>query len=127
MARERPAPLTVIALLLAWLSLGGFTIAIWASTIDVRFGAQVALVVVGLWYGVSALGAALGLWRMRSWALPLVASWGGATLAAGWLPQFLTRNQPPLSTGIGATALLLLVVLPVWFYVRRRLRRPEPG
>jgi hypothetical protein len=121
MMSKRSRSLTVIALLLAWLSLGGFGIATWASVIDTRREAQVALVIVGLWYGLSALGAAAGIWRMRPWALQALTSWGGATLAAGWLPQFLMMNQPPLSTGIGATVLCLLIVVPVWLHVRRSL------
>jgi hypothetical protein len=115
--------LTVIAVLLACLSLGGFAVALWASTIDVRAGGQGTFVIVGLWYGMSALGAAIGLWRMRKWTLLLLGSWGLANLAAGWVPQFITRNQPPLAVGFGGTLMLLAVVAPLWFFVRRRLSR----
>ena len=121
----RPKSLTLVALLPAWLSLGGFAIAIWASAITPRSAAQATFIVVGTWYAVSALGAAAGLWRVRAWALPFLTSWGVATLVAGWLPQLVVHNQPPLAPGIGATLQLLVVVLPLWFFVRRRLPPPS--
>jgi hypothetical protein len=103
----------VLALLLAWLSLGGFVIALWASTIDVRWSFRGPALIVGGIYGLSALAAALALWRVRPWAHIPLRVWVLATVSAAWLPRLTAQNDAPVwltvvaSLVSGAVALLI--------------------
>jgi uncharacterized membrane protein len=109
----RPLGLTVLALLLAWLSLGGFVIALWASTIDVRWSFRAPALIVGAVYGLSALAAAVALWRLRQWAHIPLKVWTLATVLAAWLPRLTAQNDASIwitvlgSLVVGVVALLI--------------------
>ena len=71
---KRPGGITVLCILLAWLGLVGLSNAwfIFAG----EFPGKGPLVGVGvLVYGVTALVACVGLWRMASWAPKALHAW----------------------------------------------------
>ena len=83
---KRPVGFTLLALLFAWLALGGFGFA-WAS--PRTDPAQVAalglrvpvMVAIGLLYGGAASAAAVALWRVAAWAPRAILIWGGCLVA----------------------------------------------
>jgi xanthine/uracil permease len=112
---------------LGWLSLAGFGVAVWAFQLDPRFDTRpvirLAFAMGGFFYGTSALAAAIGLWRARTWSLKAVYVWGASVVLAAWLPTLALRNQPPLSVAIGGTVMAGLLVLVLALFVKSRLRR----
>jgi FtsH-binding integral membrane protein len=123
----RPLGLTILALLLGWLSLFGFGIARWATQLDPRLDSRPAVRatfgIVGLLYGCSALAAASGLWRLRPWSLRAIYVWGVFVVLVAWLPTFVLRDKPPVSTAIGGSFMLAFLVLIIVLFARSRLQK----
>ena len=112
----RPLGLTLLALVLAWLSLGGFVVVLWASTIDVRWSFRGPALILGATYGVSALVAAVALWRVRPWAHVPLKVWALATVSAAWLPRLTAQNDAPMWITVLASLVLGVVAVLVHRY-----------
>ena len=96
-SRTRPLGLSIIAVLLALLAIPGFLNAfLWSrlsATMPPEASAQLRAVVntlaspvvsaAAIFYAVTALCAALGVWKMRAWA-PLAISVGARRLHLRW-------------------------------------------
>jgi hypothetical protein len=102
---NRPARLTFLAILLVLFSLaalyyafGYFTgregkpdewvlreeepmIPVWPFTIPRRYEPLPVMGALALFYGVTALAAAVAIWRVHPWAFPLCVAWSVAILA----------------------------------------------
>ena len=79
----RPRALTLGAIVLGWAGLTGLALAVAVLTIPELGHAAWLLAGVGLWFGLSAVASAVGLWRMRPWARRTLEAWRiGAFLAA---------------------------------------------
>jgi len=121
---KRPLGFTLLALALAWVSIGGFGLAYWAATTQTGSVTSLAFGALGIVYGVSSLWSAVGLWRVRAWAWHPLLVWALASLAACWLPFLVSPNQPSRWPPVLGTLLMagfLLVMLP---YVRARSPQP---
>jgi hypothetical protein len=107
---RRPAPVTIISAMLAFLALAGFGNAVVWNQSEVvaaasRYGlavggcAHTSILLVG---AAAALASSVGLWRMASWARPSVIVWCASVVAfdAWAIHSGLLRSAGPASTGI---------------------------
>jgi hypothetical protein len=77
---KRPVGITVLALLLGWLAIGAFVLTMTAEALA-ELGIRWQLVRLGaLAYGLCAIVAAVGLWKMRRWGYLAFVAWVGAVL-----------------------------------------------
>ena len=139
----RPRGLSIIAVLLTMMAVSGLLNAfIWphlsASLPDempaqMRVGvgmlASPVVSAVEILYAISALCAAVGIWRTRPWAPPAVLAWGGcavimicifavvapkmADMAVNWLVVVCAQ--------LAAATVAIAVVGATWWYVRRNV------
>ena len=121
---KRGLGITILGILLVWLSLGGFAVAAWASVIDSRWGFRGPTLFVGVLYGLSALSSGLGLLRGRTWALTPLKGWAAATVAVVWLPRLVRNNDYPIWQAVLGSVLAGAFCIAVYQYVARRLARP---
>jgi hypothetical protein len=124
---KRPTGFTLLALTLAWSTIGGLGLAYWAATTDVRAGVQVAFELVGLVYAGACIASAMGLWLAGKWTSRPLFVWALTSIVACWLPYLLLPNQapgPPAVLGTAAVAGLAYLVLR---YVRVTLGAPTAG
>ena len=106
---RRPRSFTLLAVLLAWLGLGGLALAFWAHSIDVRPGVALAFQAGGLAYGLSALVSAIALWRVRPWAGTALRAWGVAAGAGALLPLLVVKAPAsPILQALGSVLVVRL-------------------
>jgi hypothetical protein len=133
---RRPVGATLLALALGWLAIAGFGNALMWRTVPsslnvaessplgrfIEAASSPLFTAVALAYGVTALVACIGLWRMRPWMARAVLAWVTAVAITGvWMlltvPGELLLGGPlaALAFVVGGVTLLLLV----YRYVRR--------
>ena len=118
MNARRPLWIVVAATFLSLLSLAG-----WALVFVGLDAPDLAILIVGLWFGASALASGIGLWRMRRWVLVALPSCGVATIPIIWgLTQFAVGGRPSLASAIQGDLLPLLLISLIWIAARRRLQ-----
>lgn len=118
---QRPAGAMVLALLLGWLSIGGFGNAvIWRSvsgafdqSLPPQLAAFIAALQSPLWtilslaYGVTALAAAIGIWQLRSWMSSAFLAWSVVVIATlVWLSYAM-----PLESSGGRVLAIVFFIL----------------
>lgn len=69
MEGKRPAGLSALSIILGWLAFSG-EIIFWMSNSE-------TISILALLYGASALAAAIGIWKVRPWALHAYLAWCG--------------------------------------------------
>jgi uncharacterized membrane protein (DUF2068 family) len=121
--RARPAGLSLLATVLILLALAAFVLALTAEAVAMLEGARWRLIQVGaLIYGVTAIVAAVGLWRLRRWGYLAFVGWVGAVLLAGLLtPVVVPRSHLPWWASLVWIGLVALIALPLARYVRRAI------
>ncbi len=139
---DRPLGATVLAILLGWLAVAGFGNAIVWRGVSARVAAPEntplaeVLAITGsplssalaLAYGVTALVACIGIWRMHSWMVYAYKSWIVAVGALFvWmsfvLPSSIILGGRAAVLGFGAALVALLtVVLPYLHRLAERTR-----
>jgi hypothetical protein len=111
--KKRPPSATIIAILLGWLAVAGFV-----NGATGMMGNQILPTASG----ITALLAAIGLWKMRTWGLAAYIMWAIIALLSGVIMQRAQVNASlPLFAGFLFPAVLILVgggVL-VWKALRR--------
>ena len=120
---KRPLGLTLLALLLAWLSLGAVILAVVKPTPTPDLPWAWYQLAAGM-YALTALPAAVGLWTRSSWAPRAFSIWSVVALLAGVLPA-LTMPTPLANSVILPVVILLLgAVILLWLgrYVRRSVQ-----
>lgn len=120
---KRPLGMTVLALVLSWIAIGGVGLSL-ASPTFARVGVPWRLyAIAGLAYGASGLLAAVGIWKLAPWACPAFQIWAASALVAGSLP-LLTNPKAVQSWWMLPLgwALLLGVMVPLAVYVRNSVR-----
>jgi hypothetical protein len=122
---KRRFGITVLALLLYWLSLGGFAMAILAPNLR-ELGVPWAWYrLAGLLYGLLAVASATGLWRLAPWSSIAFAAWAAVAIAAGILPALTLPNADvpwwviPLGIVLAAA-----IFVPLGHYIRRSVPAP---
>ena len=121
---KRPFGITLVALVLVWLGLGAFVLAMTAETLAAT-GARWQLVQVGaLVYGLTAAVAAFGLWKLRRWGYVAFVGWVAAVLAIGlWWPAAFPGLTLPQWAAWLWIAVVAAIMLPLGRYVRRTIAR----
>jgi hypothetical protein len=117
---KRPPGITVLALLLGWLAIGAFVLTMTAETLA-EIGVRWQLVRLGaLAYGLCAIAAAVGLWKMRRWGYLAFVAWVGAVLLVGlWWPAVFPRSEVHWWMGLIWIAIVAAIMLPLGRYIRR--------
>jgi hypothetical protein len=122
---KRPLKITILALVLYWLSVGGIGLAILAPTLarlNVPWGWYRA---AGLAYAATAMITATGLWRLAPWSYSAFIVWAGVAIAAGTLPALTLPNAdvPWWAVPVGI-ALFAVGFVAVARYIHRWVSTP---
>jgi hypothetical protein len=117
---KRPLGITVLALALGLLGIGAFVLALTAEALA-ELQVRWQLVRVGaLVYGLTAVVAAVGLWRLRPWGYLAFLAWSAVVLSAVlWWPAVFPGPVVRWWAGILWVVLIGLLVVPLALYVRR--------
>jgi hypothetical protein len=121
---RRPLGISILVLLLVFLALGAFVLAMTAETLA-SAGARWRLVQVGaLVCGLTAAAAAAGLWNLRRWGYVAFVGWVAAVLGIGlWWPAAFPQLTPPDWLGWAWVAIVAAIMLPLGRYIRRAIAR----
>jgi uncharacterized membrane protein (DUF2068 family) len=94
---KRPTGITIVCLALGWLALAGFVNAfVFLSGIETPMPMYVGFIAAA--YGITALVATIGLWRMQKWGLQSLRAWMlvCVVLLFAFVPVFGFMQAPPL-------------------------------
>lgn len=121
---KKPLLLVVLPIALAWLSIGGLMFGPM-----MLFGDRDTLPPVidmpryhglfGLLYGLTALTASIGLWKMRRWGLAAFDAWC-LSCAGLWLGMLVSMSDIALGGVPGILAFGAVAAALLW-WVRRRI------
>jgi hypothetical protein len=140
-SRKRPLGFSIIAAVLALLAISGFLNAfVWSRLratlppeasphlrVVVNVLASPAVSAAAILYAITALCAAVGVWRMRAWAPPAILAWGVSVLILGGIFLVLGPHmvRAPFSSVVlayaGLGAITIVIVGAMWSYVRRKV------
>jgi hypothetical protein len=112
---KRPVGFTIMALILGWLALAGAGNAFVGP-------AQGLLRFFALAYAIAACVAAVGLWRMRSWAFAAYLVWAGVVLLT-MIAMQLGRYRVALPAFAGFACFVILLLWLLANYVKRSLNK----
>lgn len=118
---SRPTGVTVLAAVLVLLALIGFVLSLTAETVAAQEGPQWQLIRFGaLLYGVTAMVAAIGLWKLRRWGYLAFVGWVAAVLLAGLVvPAVIPQPRLPWWVPLGWIVLIAILAVPLARYVKR--------
>ncbi len=120
---KRPLGITLLALLLGWLAVGGLMLGAVSPTLAWAGLPWMVYEIAGLAYAGAATVAAVGLWKLAPWAYHAFLVWVGIAAIAGSLPLLTFPPDEPsrwmLPVGWG---LMLALLLPLAGYIRRSVR-----
>jgi uncharacterized membrane protein (DUF2068 family) len=136
---NRPLGVTISCLALGWLALAGFGNALvipkgFASVAPQILRAPVAtvawlLAAAAALYGVTAMVAAIGLWRMRAWGQRAYRAW--VVVVCGVMLLFLALVRVPADTppllAIAFVVTTVLILGGWWRYIRKAYARAGTG
>jgi uncharacterized membrane protein (DUF2068 family) len=119
---KRPVGLTILALLLGWLAIGAFVLSLTAETMA-QLHARWELVRLGaLVYGLTAVVAAIGLWRLRRWGYLAFLAWIAVVLSMSlWWPAVFPQPVMPWWTAFLWIGIVGALLVPLALYVRRAI------
>jgi hypothetical protein len=97
----------------------------------VRALASPAVSAAAILYAITALCAAVGVWKLKAWAPLAILAWGGCVLISGGIFVVLAPQMTgaPLNSaalvcaGLGAIA--IVIVGATWWYVRRQVSQVD--
>ena len=116
MNTKRTSGITVLSLILGWLSLAGFA-NFYMITTNSNFGTP-TLGVAAIAYGCVALATSIGLWKMKNWAYKAFLIWCAIVITFSFIFQFSIGDIPLLQF-----ALYLLLIGSILFAVARYVQR----
>lgn len=126
-ARRRPLGVTLLSLLMGWLTLAAaLNSVVFPSQIE---GWPVVITVLTIAYAATAGATTIGLWRMRPWTLTAFRAWGVVLLllmaAFLFFFNFWTAiGMQPLEQGTLLLVFIAIAGLIYWLlhrYIRRRV------
>ena len=114
----------MLALLLGLLAVGAFVLTMTAEAL-VELSVRWQLVRLGaLAYGLCAIVAAVGLWKMRRWGYLAFVAWVGAVLLVGlWWPAVFPGSEVRWWMGLIWIGVVAVIMLPLARYIRRVIER----
>jgi hypothetical protein len=119
---KRPLGITVLALLLGWLALGAFALTLTAEALAELQRRWQVVRVGALVYGLTAVVAAVGLWKLRRWGYLAFLAWSAVVLSAVlWWPAVFPEPILRWWEGILWVALVGALLVPLALYVRRAI------
>jgi hypothetical protein len=113
---QRPLGATILAVSLVVLALAGFGNA-YVMVTEFEYGAPI-LAAVAFMYGISALSAAIGVWRRKPWAYPAFLLWAAVAFFGAVAFQLLIAQLAWIKV-----AGFLLVLGLVLYFVARYVRK----
>lgn len=111
--KKRPVSLTITAIVLTWLALAGF-----ANAAAGMMGNPI----VPAAYGVTALLAAIGIWKARRWGFVAYVVWGVVVIIMGLVIQNGQLGIPTAQFA-GFLAMVILVIAGWGIIVWRGLNK----
>ena len=146
-SRKRPPGLSVIAIILALLAVSGVMNAfIWSQLSAslppdapahirdaVNTLASPVVSASAIFYAITALCAAVGVWAMRDWAPLAILVWGVGVLMLGGaalmlFPQMLDMSSNSLFLAcaqLGGIVVAIAILGATWWYVRRKVSQVD--
>ena len=116
MDTKRTSGITVLSLILGWLSLAGFG-NYYVMLSNPNYGTP-AISYVALAYGCMALLTCIGLWKMKQWAYKSFLLWCAIVIIFGFIYQYSIGGIP-----LWQFALFLLLIGTIMFTVARYVQR----
>ena len=129
---RRPMGITLLALILGWLALAGFANALLAPLVfgggfaahlfrTSPVGTATLVCILALAYGITALIAAVGLWRMETWAARGFLAWAIAAVCV-CLFFLLSASVPaPWFVSLAFVVFIALLLGAVWSHIGRQI------
>ena len=114
MKKKRPIGITIISLILCWLSL--------AAYIGIFTGSNLSFIIL-LLYGTTALLSATGLWKMKDWAFRAYLIWCIVVIITGISMQINPVYRMPVYLFAIFILFLAMVIGLIAFYIFKRLKR----
>tara|TARA_B100001559_G_C16480806_1_gene613651 strand:- start:1632 stop:2006 length:375 start_codon:yes stop_codon:yes gene_type:complete len=109
---NRPKRITILSLLLGWLSFAGFANCLVMISKGTDNGLLMG-VLAGL-YGTAALVSSIGLWRLNKWAAKAFLVWSALVVVMAFVMQTTFVGMPTLQfSGF------LVVVILILFFLNR--------
>ncbi|MEW8101056.1 MAG: hypothetical protein AB2785_04740 [Candidatus Thiodiazotropha endolucinida] len=115
---KRTKGITVLSLLLGWLSLAGFGNS-YIMMSNSGYGSP-AFGIGAAAYGILAFAACVGLWKMKRWGYTAYLLWAAAVIALSFLFQFTVDGIP-----IWQFALFVVIVGAALAGIARYIRRVQ--
>ena len=114
MVRKRPIGISIISLVLGWLSLAGY--------IGIFTKSNLSFIIL-LGYGTTALLSAIGLWKMRTWALRAYFTWCVVVIVMGIYMQISPIYKVPVHLFAIFIFLVVVILGLIAFYIFKKLNR----
>ncbi len=125
---SRPPGATTLALILGWLAIGGFGNAVvWRTARESSHVPEASpgwrfleamssplFTVLALTYGVTALAACVGIWRMRPWMAKAFLIWAFAVATLGAWMILAIPSELILGGRVAGFAFVIAVVALLW-------------
>jgi hypothetical protein len=123
MSSRRPVGISVIAILLVLLALAALMFSMTAEAVAMLEGARWHLVQFStLVLGLTAVVAAVGLWKTRRWGYLAFVAWVAAVVIAGvFWPLVFSASRPPWWVTLVWIGAVALVSIPLARYVKRAI------
>jgi uncharacterized membrane protein (DUF2068 family) len=120
---SRPAGVSLLSAVLVLLALAGFVVSLSAETVAAQEGARWQLLrFVALLYGVTAIVAAIGLWKLRRWGYFAFIGWVAAVMVVGLvMPALVPQPELPWWAPLLWIGLIALIFVPLARYVKRSI------
>jgi hypothetical protein len=120
MPLKRPTGISVLAIVLGVLAIGAFVLTMTAEVLA-ELGVKWRLVqFTAMMYGLTAVVAAYGMWRMRRWGYLAFVGWVAAVLLSSlsW-PAMFPALRAPWWTALIWIGVVAAVMIPLARYIRR--------
>lgn len=112
---KRPIGFTLLSLLLAWLSIAGF----FKAFIGKEEMMSSVLTVI---YGITALAAAIGFWKMKKWSFAAYLLWCATVLLMSITMQLDYRYRVPIYSFLALIFFIILLLSGGAFFIHKKLK-----
>jgi len=122
---KRPVGISILAILLICLAAAGFVLTLTAEALAELTVKWHLIRFIALFYAVTAVVAAIGLWKMRRWGYVAFIGWVAAVLLSGLAGSFVFPSpRVPWWTALLWIGLVAVIMVPLARYIRRVIPPP---